>query len=45
MLNFKCWYYDTAIADGNENRINEMKPNNFPPEIQKLYDYANSKDE
>lgn len=45
MLNFKCWYYDTAIADGNENRINEMKPNNFPPEIQKLYDYAHSKDE
>ena len=40
MLNFKCWYYETAIADGNEDRIHEMKPDNFPPEIQKLYDYA-----
>lgn len=45
MLNFKCWYYDTAIADGNENRINEMKPDKFPPEIQKLYDYACSENE
>lgn len=40
MLDFKCWYYETAIADGNEDRIHEMKPDNFPPEIQKLYDYA-----
>lgn len=29
MLRFKCWYYDTAIADGNEDRINEMLPNNL----------------
>lgn len=40
MLDFKCWYYETAIADGNEDRIHEMKPDNFPPAIQKLYDYA-----
>lgn len=40
MLDFKCWYYETAIADGNEDRIHEMKPDNFPSEIQKLYDYA-----
>ena len=38
MLKFKCWYYETAIADGNEDRIHEMLPNNLPPDIQKLYD-------
>lgn len=45
MLRFKCWYYDTAIADGNEDRINEMLPNNLPDDIQKLYDHAHSDDE
>ena len=38
MLKFKCWYYETAIADGSEDRIHEMLPNNLPPDIQKLYD-------
>ena len=38
MLKFKCWYYETAIADGNEDRINEMLPDHLPADIQKLYD-------
>ena len=38
MLKFKCWYYDTAIADGSEDRIREMLPDRLPPAIQKLYD-------
>ena len=40
MLEFKCWYYDTAIADGNENKINSMLPDNLPKDIQKLYNKA-----
>lgn len=40
MLQFKCWYYEQAINDGNEDRIKAMIPDKFPPEIQKLYDYA-----
>ena len=40
MLKFKCWYYETAIADGNEDRIYEMLPDRLPPDIQKLYDNA-----
>lgn len=40
MLEFKCWYYDTAIKDGNENGINSMLPDKLPQEIQKLYDEA-----
>ena len=38
MLEFKCWYYETAIADGNEERIQAMLPDRLPPEIQRLYD-------
>lgn len=41
MLEFKCWYYDTAIADGNEDSINAMLPDKLPKEIQKLYNKAN----
>lgn len=40
LLRFKCWYYDTAIKDGNEDRINEMLPDKLPAEIQKLYNAA-----
>ena len=38
MLSFKCWYYETAIQDGSEERIQAMLPDNLPPEIQVLYD-------
>lgn len=42
MLKFKCWYYETAIKDGNEDRLNEMLPDHLPKEIQELYDNAHS---
>ena len=38
LLKFKCWYYDTAIADGSEDNINAMIPDKLPEAIQKLYD-------
>lgn len=38
LLKFKCWYYETAIEDGNEDRINAMLPDKLPKEIQRLYD-------
>ena len=37
MLKFKCWYYDEAIKDGNEDKIISMLPNKLPKDIQKLY--------
>jgi len=40
MLKYKCWYYETAIQDGNEDRINTMLPDGLPPEIQALYDLS-----
>ena len=44
MIKFKSWYYDTAIADGNEDRLKEMIPNALPPEIQQIYDRTHEKD-
>ena len=42
MLEFKCWYYDTAIADGNEERLESMLPDKLPSDMQALYDLAHS---
>ncbi|MBQ8490471.1 MerR family transcriptional regulator [Pseudobutyrivibrio sp.] len=43
MLKYKCWYYEQAIKDGNEDNINAMLPDKLPPKIQKLYDNGNQK--
>lgn len=40
MIDFKCWYYEQAIRDGNEEGIRAMMPDHLPPEVQKLYDAA-----
>ncbi len=42
LLQFKCWYYETAIKDGNEEGIQSMLPDKLPPKIQKLYDDGRS---
>jgi len=42
MLKFKCWYYEKALTDGNEDAISDMMPDKLPPEIQQLYDKAHS---
>lgn len=43
MLRFKCWYYEQAMKDGNEDRLHEMIPDHLPEEIQKLYDHAHER--
>lgn len=40
MLRFKCWYYEQAIEDGNEDRLMAMLPDKLPGEIQAMYDRA-----
>ncbi|MBU5430519.1 MerR family transcriptional regulator [Kineothrix sp. MSJ-39] len=42
MIQFKCWYYEQAMKDGNEDRIHQMLPDHLPADIQKLYDLAHS---
>lgn len=43
MIRFKCWYYEQAIADGSEDRLNSMLPDHLPEEIQAYYDHAHEK--
>jgi DNA-binding transcriptional MerR regulator len=40
MLRYKCWYYEQALRDGNEEGIQAMLPDRLPPEVQALYDRA-----
>ena len=40
MLKFKCWYYEKAMEDGNEDG---MLPDNLPPEIQPIYDNSHDR--
>ncbi len=42
MLKFKCWYYETAIKDGSEDRLTDMIPDGLPLDIKKMYDNAHS---
>ena len=38
MLTFKCWYYEQAICDGNERRLQAMTPQDMPEEIRRAYE-------
>ncbi|MCM1544374.1 MAG: MerR family transcriptional regulator [Ruminococcus sp.] len=40
MIRYKCWYYDQAIKDGNEDNLKAMMPDNLPEDIQKIYNHA-----
>lgn len=40
MIRFKCWYYEQAVQDGNEDRLSRMIPDDLPDEIQSLYRHA-----
>lgn len=42
MLKFKCWYYETAMKDGEEEQLRSMLPNGLPKEIQRAYNNAHS---
>ena len=37
LLEYKCWYYDKAIKDGDETGIRAMLPDHLPEAIQKRY--------
>lgn len=40
-INYKCWFYDTAIAAGTASVPRNMKPENLPKEIRILKDRIN----
>ena len=43
MLKFKCWYYEKAMEDGNEDEIHAMLPDKLPADIQALYDNSHDR--
>lgn len=38
MLGFKCWYYDQAIQDCSEDRLEALIPDDLPEEIKGAYE-------
>ena len=38
MIRYKCWYYENAIADGNEERVKTLSE--MPQEIREAYEGA-----
>lgn len=42
MLIFKCWYYEEAIKDGNEEKLLSLPTDDMPPEIRTAYLNAHS---
>ena len=43
-INYKCWYYDTAIAAGTDDIHNCMKTEDIPEEIRKLKERMGSEE-
>lgn len=37
MINYKCWYYENALRDGDENTVANMPAGEMPAEIRKAY--------
>ena len=43
MLKFKCWYYEQAMQDGGEDRLNALIPDDLPEEIKGAYENAHAR--
>lgn len=35
VLNYKCWYYETAVNAGSESAVKKLSAKDLPPELQK----------
>ncbi|MCD8116641.1 MAG: MerR family transcriptional regulator [Oscillospiraceae bacterium] len=44
MLKYKCWYYDQAILDGNEERLRSIPPADMPEDIRRAYENAHTEE-
>lgn len=42
MIQYKCWYYQQAMADGNEDRLKNLQPEEMPAEIRHCYENAHA---
>ena len=37
LIQFKCWYYEQAVRDGDETRLSRLRPEEMPDEIRQAY--------
>lgn len=42
MIQFKCWYYEQALADGSEERVQARIPHHLPDEIRRAWQRAHA---
>ena len=40
MVRYKCWYYETAMCEGHEERLRNLSPADTPQEIRQAYERA-----
>lgn len=43
MIKYKLWYYEQAMADGNEEKVRGASPEEMPEEIRAAYERAHEK--
>lgn len=43
LIKFKQWYYETAVKDKTDKFVKNMKYEDMPSDIQKLYDKSHNK--
>ena len=44
MIRYKCWYYDVAIAHGNEEYLKTVTPEDMPEDIRTAWQNAHKED-
>lgn len=42
MLKYKCWFYEQAVKDGDEDRLRASIPDGLPDDIREAYENAHS---
>lgn len=42
MIEYKCWYYEQAIAEGGEESLQKRIPDDLPTDIKAFYDLAHT---
>lgn len=40
MITYKCWYYEQAMQDGNEDRLRSLTSEDMPETIRQAYEHA-----
>lgn len=38
MLKYKCWYYQRAMEDQSEEKLKNIKPEDMPEDIRKIFE-------